>query len=46
MIALYRDPEGKYLFNTSAIQTMPSKHKTTADTKTNNTKMQITDTAL
>ena len=46
MIALYRDPEGKYLFTTSVGQSMPSKHKTTADTKTNNTKIQTTGTAL
>lgn len=45
MIALYRDPEGKYLFNTNVVQALPSKHMT-ADTKTNNAKMQITDVAL
>lgn len=46
MIALYRDPEGKYLFNTNVVQAMPSKHMTAADTKTNNAKMQTTDVAL
>lgn len=46
MIALYRDPEGKYLFNTNTVQAMQCKQMTTADTKTNNAKMQTADVAL